>query len=72
LAFSENEEIFAAHAIRTPVFFKLFNKQNTALRAPALPIAASLILPAKLIILRENMHREKSQSGKKSAKIYHF
>jgi hypothetical protein len=28
--------------------------QNGALRAPTLPIAASLILPAKLMIYREN------------------
>jgi hypothetical protein len=34
--------------------FRLFNMQNGALRAPTLPIAASLILPAKLMIYREN------------------
>ncbi len=34
--------------------FRLFNTQNSALRAPTPPIAASLILPAKLMIYREN------------------
>ncbi len=50
------------------VFFWLIDTWNWALRPPL--IAALLILPAKLEIYRKP--HEKSQFGKKSAKVYHF